>query len=198
MSGDETLDPAGPCGLLRTCYQSRGPEFDRDPGKLLAQWDAGAGDLLRALELGAVGLAETVFVNEACWPVVKSPLAGPRRCGEALRLLEAACRSPGPQVGYAILNTLGVARYRVGRYAEALADLERSDALKKGEPVNWVFLAMAHHRLGHPDRAREFLAQSRTAVKDPKRANDRELRQFLAEAELLIEGLPRQLLPWVW
>ena len=46
---------------------------------------------------------------------------------EALRLAEAACRLE-PKHGYYV-NTLGVAQYRAGQYAEALATLTRSEPL---------------------------------------------------------------------
>ncbi|WP_309718472.1 CDC27 family protein [Armatimonas sp.] len=51
------------------------------------------------------------------------------------------------------LNTLGVALYRAGRFHEAIATLEESEALLK-EPMNTVFLALAHHKLGQQGKAR--------------------------------------------
>ena len=54
------------------------------------------------------------------------------------------------------LNTLGVAQYRSGQYAEAITTLKRSLAAGAGQSdaYNLFFLAMAHHRLGHADQAR--------------------------------------------
>ncbi len=51
------------------------------------------------------------------------------------------------------LNTLGVALYRAGRFREAITALEESEALLK-EPMNTVFLALAHHKLGERGKAR--------------------------------------------
>jgi hypothetical protein len=62
-------------------------------------------------------------------------------------------------------NTLGVIQYGAGRYQEAIDRWNqrvKADAAA-GAPVDWVFLAMAHHRLGHrpeADRWREKLRAS--------------------------------------
>ena len=54
------------------------------------------------------------------------------------------------------LNTLGVVQYRMGRYDAAVATLERSLAANHGQldGLDLIFLAMAHHRLGHRSEAR--------------------------------------------
>src|SRR5262245_13920490 len=61
------------------------------------------------------------------------------------------------------LNTLGAALYRAGRYDEAIRRLEEGIRLQGGEslPVDWAFLAMAHHRLGHRAEARRWLDRLR-------------------------------------
>ena len=60
---------------------------------------------------------------------------------------------PGEQVS---LNTLGVALYRAGKFAEAIDTLEKSLAAGSGQfdAFDLLFLAMAHHRLGHRPEAR--------------------------------------------
>ncbi len=59
------------------------------------------------------------------------------------------------------LNTLGIALCRVGRDAEALPHL--AESLERGcgqtDAQDLYFLAIAHHRLGHADTARTFLAR---------------------------------------
>ena len=62
-----------------------------------------------------------------------------------------------------ILNTLGAALYRAGRFEESIRRLEESIAGRNGEsqPQDWVFLALAHHRLGHGAEARRWLDRFR-------------------------------------
>ena len=73
---------------------------------------------------------------------------GPDLIQRAIRL------NPGQQVS---LNTMGVVQYRTGRYAEAIATLERSLAAGHGryDAFDLFFLAMAHQMLGHRDQARD-------------------------------------------
>jgi WD40 repeat protein len=57
------------------------------------------------------------------------------------------------------LNTLGAILYRAGRFEEAIQKLTRSVELQgnSGAPHDTLFLAMAHHRLGHAEEARRWL-----------------------------------------
>jgi hypothetical protein len=57
------------------------------------------------------------------------------------------------------LNTLGAILYRAGRVEEAVRQLDRSVAAHGagGTPYDALFLAMAHHRLGHHQEARDWL-----------------------------------------
>ena len=60
------------------------------------------------------------------------------------------------------LNTLGAILYRAGRAEEAIKWLNRSVAAHGagGTHYDALFLAMAHHRLGHVDEAREWLRRA--------------------------------------
>jgi uncharacterized protein HemY len=62
------------------------------------------------------------------------------------------------------LNTLGVILYRAGQYQEAIARLNERVAAgaSAGAPVDWAFLALAHHRLGHKSEANRWLEKLRT------------------------------------
>jgi hypothetical protein len=83
-------------------------------------------------------------------------------------------------------NTLGVAEYRCGRSAEALATLMRSNALnEEKEPSDLAFLALAQHRLGQPEKARDTLRRLREVMKDPQQSGNPESQAFLREAETI-------------
>jgi tetratricopeptide (TPR) repeat protein len=52
---------------------------------------------------------------------------------------------------------LGFALYRAGRFEEAVQRLDESVKASPPRAGDWLFLAMAHHRLGHVDEARRYL-----------------------------------------
>ncbi len=60
-------------------------------------------------------------------------------------------------------NTLGAALYRARRFEDAIRQLKEGiEARKEAEqPFDWIFLAMANHRLGHHDEARRWLDRLR-------------------------------------
>jgi hypothetical protein len=108
----------------------------------------------------------------------------------ALSQAEAACER-APDAG-PCLTALGMARYRLGKYPEALQVLTRADRLNatpKGgsAPADLAMLALTQHRLGHADEARDLLARLRERMKDDRRGQDEEARGLLREAELCIE-----------
>jgi serine/threonine protein kinase len=130
-------------------------------------------------------------LNDISWATVREPGQSADRYQRALRLSQKAVKLL-PQNGM-ILNTLGVAQYRVGRYAEALDTLTQSDQLnrthrKTSIPADLAFLAMTHHQLQHPDQARDFLGRLRAMLKESAHAKNKESQAFLREAEALIEG----------
>jgi WD40 repeat protein len=69
-----------------------------------------------------------------------------------------------PQDGQA-RELLGAALYRAGRAAEAVAELEEAVRLhgKSGSLWSRLFLALAHRRLGHADKAQEYRRQALAA-----------------------------------
>ena len=57
------------------------------------------------------------------------------------------------------------------------------------EPTDWIFLAMACHRLGHRDEARRWLDKlcDRQPSTDPNQFwNELEIRQLRSEAEAVV------------
>src|SRR5207247_7193713 len=72
-----------------------------------------------------------------------------------------------------ILNTRGVARYRIGDYAGSLSDMTRCAA--PTFPSGWpkdpnavVFLAMSQHRLGRLAEAKESFSRVKKLMNNPQ------------------------------
>jgi WD40 repeat protein/Flp pilus assembly protein TadD len=96
------------------------------------------------------------------------------------------------------LLTHGAALYRAGRFPEAVAKLNKAASAWKGEGSawDWLFLAMAHHRLGDTEQARRHLDK---AVRRIDRATEAgsaalqwserlEFSLLRREAEALVNG----------
>jgi tetratricopeptide (TPR) repeat protein len=129
---------------------------------------------------------DATALNDASWQVVRHPHWDPALYALALRAAQAA-DSAEPDNGF-ILNTLGVAQYRAGKFEEALATLTRSDELNGGIPADVAFLAMALHQLGRTDETQAALRRLRVLMKDAQHAHDEEAQAFSHEAETLIAG----------
>ena len=67
--------------------------------------------------------------------------------------------------GTTYLNTRGAVLYRAGRFEEAAKVLREGMSLHPdgGAFHDWLFLALAEHRLGHADAAKEAAAKARAA-----------------------------------
>ena len=144
----------------------------------------------RALELVAQPTADVDAneLNNQSWGIVSRPAATPQEYRTALRLAEFVCRFE-PDHGL-LLNTLGVARYRSGRYHAALETLTRSNRLNGGRyPSDIAFLAMAQYRLGQAEAARSTLSQLRE-LRNSLRVMSDDDQSFLREAESLILEQP--------
>ncbi len=122
--------------------------------------------------------------NSLAWALAKPPDIGSRERSEALEhARRAVALSPDDGTFH---NTLALAEYRAGHWAESIAAAERSIALAKGvDASNWFFLALALWQQGENDRARSFFdkAVAWTRKNDPKNA---ELLQFWREAAALL------------
>jgi len=130
-------------------------------------------------------------LNNASWTAASHPGLEPSAYLRAVRLAEGACRLD-PNNGLS-LNTLGVARYRAGRYQDAVADLSRSlklNAPRFGGPTpsDLAFLAMARHKLGQTVEARKTLEQLRDFMSRKPWSDDSESINFSEEANSVIAG----------
>src|SRR5262249_42115846 len=104
------------------------------------------------------------------------------------------------------LVVYGAVRCRAGRDEEAVGTLTDSCAVhpKGGNATDWLFLALAHHHLGHADEARRWLEKATglierathedikdTRTPTPLPWNDPVFMDWLRrEAEALILGKP--------
>jgi WD40 repeat protein/serine/threonine protein kinase len=123
---------------------------------------------------------------------------GPDAVGDyaqPLALAKAAVASLPPDAKeerHFVLDTLGAVLCRAGRYQDAIDRLNEGIAASSGEGVgqDWVFLAIAHHRLGHAAEARKWLARVPAAN---SQAGDRlswdalEVELLRREAEALLK-----------
>jgi tetratricopeptide (TPR) repeat protein len=131
---------------------------------------------------------DPIIANNIAWWGVMAACEEPD-LGETLRLAELAANWL-PEDGY-ILNTLGAALYRAGRFGEAVRRLDEGIQKRKGNSLeaDWVFQALAHHRLGHHDEARRWLDRFRD--RRPRLApnafwGELEIRLLRAEAEAVV------------
>ncbi len=141
---------------------------------------------LRQAALLAPGISLTH--NNLAWMLATAPepFRNPTEAVEhARRAVELA---PGNQLS---LNTLGVALYRAGNFAESIEALEKSLAAGKGQlaAFDLFFLSMAHHRLGHREAARGCFGRALRWLREQKSLDPqhaKELAGFRGEAEALL------------
>ena len=144
---------------------------------------------LLALEPGDAGV-----LNGLAW--IRA--TGPDRLRDPARAFAHAQAAVRLEPGSALyLNTLGVALYRLGRYAEARAIFEKNaeKQVKEFAAFDLFFLAMCHHQLGDGKRARteyeravRSFQEHRNELSDP--TGIKELTAFRAEAEALLKQPP--------
>ncbi len=109
------------------------------------------------------------FTAHAC-------VLAPRSRSEALDALRLAQRRLSILATPWSDHVLGLALYRVGRYADAIAALDTSLKIQPARDdlnvLNWLGLALAHFKLGQPDEARRWLDRVERWV-DNARLRDR-------------------------
>jgi tetratricopeptide (TPR) repeat protein len=136
--------------------------------------------------------------NHLCTVCAALP-AEPNEAEAMLRLAEIGAKgSPGN------LRVRGAINYRAGKYEAAIADFERAAPIVPRRGWDWLFLAMAHHKLGHLEQAKNCLERAETWIGRADRMLARgssntwpswweplEVRQILKEAQELIRSVPK-------
>jgi tetratricopeptide (TPR) repeat protein len=127
--------------------------------------------------------------NDLAWLLVVEPDLLPGQPAAAVSLAARAVELAPDR--HHIWNTLGAAQYRAGNWRESIRALEKSMQLNKGgEITDWLFLAMAHWRLGEEDQARKWLKQA-VEWMDKEGPQGPALSGFRAEAEkLILQAIP--------
>jgi tetratricopeptide (TPR) repeat protein len=148
-------------------------------------------DALTALKKAVqIAPSHAAAQNNLAWLLLTGP-KGLRDPEQALRAAQKAVELEREQFIY--LNTLGVALYRNGKFAEAVPVLERSLREQEGQAdaFDLFFLAMCHHRLGDATKAKD--CRDRAADWFQKHKSQlagsgwlQELTEFQAEAEQLL------------
>ena len=123
--------------------------------------------------------------NDLAWLRANHPESARRDGASALALARQLVEECPDSAAY--WNTLGVAHYRAGDARSAVAALDRATALGGGTAFDDVFLAMAHARLGEPERARQALARAMVRSERDHPGHP-ELAGFCDEANSLITG----------
>ena len=118
---------------------------------------AQTGALLKDIDPASLNATDS---NNTAWACVLMPGATPDPEKVVALARTGAAGAQGDELPN-YLNTLGIALYRTGRDAEAVQVLARAEAISEN-PYNRVFLAMAHHRLGHKEVSLGYAKAFRT------------------------------------
>jgi WD40 repeat protein/tRNA A-37 threonylcarbamoyl transferase component Bud32 len=147
---------------------------------------------------GAIQIAtrrneDPVQLNNRSWAIASRPNSTVAEYEYALRLAEAACRAAPGEVAYA--NTLGVARFRLGKFKEAIASLTLSyekhvRSPDDPEPGDVAFLAMSHHALGHARESQQFMGELTRLLEEDRWKKNAEATAFLKEAQERLSKKP--------
>jgi tetratricopeptide (TPR) repeat protein len=110
-------------------------------------------------------------LNELSWKIVRRSGQSVEAYQEALRRAKAVCTIRPIAIH---LNTLGIAKYRVGQFEEAIATLGDANRLNKNSynhASDLLFIAMCHYRLGHFEEANARLVEARKMAQSANSKN---------------------------
>jgi tetratricopeptide (TPR) repeat protein len=133
-----------------------------------------------------------IVQNNFAWFLATCPAAKYRDPPRAVELAKKAVELM-PKAG-SHWNTLGVSHYRAGDWKAAMAALDKSREFRKGgDAYDWLFLAMAHRKLGQTKEARkwyeqaiEWLQKNKEAIEKDRTLAD-ELGRFRREADEVLD-----------
>ena len=113
-------------------------------------------------------LFEGTSVPHFAMDMVRANVLLPDSPADSRRLVDVAKAivATNPRVGW-FVHVLGAAHYRASEYEEAIRRLQESltvDPLWNARAINYPFLAMAFHRLGQHDEARQALSKADEAI----------------------------------
>jgi WD40 repeat protein/tetratricopeptide (TPR) repeat protein len=171
--------------------------FTADPNKVQAAYSMALADLAAGNAAAYRKDCADILQRYSQWPNLTADMANsiawscvlaPGAVADSARVVhlaeEAVKAGPG---NAAFKNTLGAALYRAGQYDKALAQLDA--AIKKqgveGTPGDWLFLALAHGRLGHAE-ARQWLDRAVRKMDEGKLTKAEGGRPWQERTELLL------------
>ncbi|MFC1792770.1 protein kinase [Planctomycetota bacterium] len=130
-------------------------------------------------------------LKKESWEVVSSPDERIRNYQVALEKARSAKRFEPDD--WSILNTLGIALYRVGAYDDTIIALRETEKLRadsgaEADPTNVAFIAMTLHRLGQNEEAHAARNRLHSLFYEGKYDNDYEALNSLVELEKLLGG----------
>jgi serine/threonine protein kinase/Flp pilus assembly protein TadD len=163
-----------------------GPLFYAALALALVDDTDGAVDVLSQIAAKKLGKHKVWYgrIYLLAWVLAIRPDSHQRYPGVALDLAQQAV-DLAPQDGD-VQQTLGIAQYRASNFQAAVQALDKAVELRcLRDVVSWLFLAMAHWRLGEKDKAREWYDRAAQWM-DKNKPKDDELRPFRTEAAELL------------
>jgi tetratricopeptide (TPR) repeat protein/serine/threonine protein kinase len=151
------------------------------------QWAEAIADYEKAIEAAQRDPWLRSQLNDSlAWLLATCPDARFRDPARAVERARQAVELAPKGMYHRFYTTLGVAYYGLGDPKAAVAALGQS---RSPDPVDWLFLALSHAKLGAPEEARQWYDKavlwleknSRALEQEPRRAE--ELRRFRSEAE---------------
>jgi serine/threonine protein kinase/WD40 repeat protein/tetratricopeptide (TPR) repeat protein len=128
-----------------------------------------------------------VYANNVAWELATSPNPSHREPSLAVELGKQATRKAPGVAKY--WNTLGVAHYRTGQWQAAVNALEEVEKMAPGKHsiLNAFLLAMCHHQLGDPAKAKHYYDRALRRCEENQGRLSAKLKAFRAEAEAVLK-----------